>query len=296
VPAHIVIEEGHVYIRKMCKLHGEHRELLEEDADYYMKRLDFDKPGTECVKQTAEEKGCPFDCGLCPSHKQHTCIGLVEVTNRCDQGCPVCYADAGEGEMLSLGKYEEMLDFFAESEGGKAEILQISGGEPTLHPDILEMIRIARTKNIGYVMLNTNGKRLSEDPGFVAELAKHKKLEVYLQYDGSAAANMHLRGRDLTGIKKKAIENCRKHRIPVTLVTTVDETNLDELGGIIRYGLETKGIRGINIQPMAYFGRYKEGNRRVTRTGIIKSITSRLPDIFEAGDIVPSPAMSSASL
>ncbi|MBU1976174.1 MAG: radical SAM protein, partial [Nanoarchaeota archaeon] len=131
VPAKIIIKNKSIFLEKYCKKHGIQEELLEEDAEYYLDRRKYDKPGTISTTQTKINKGCPFDCGLCPNHDQHTCIALIEITNNCNLKCPVCYANGGKGKFLSLNRISEMLDFYVESEGGEAEILQISGGEPT---------------------------------------------------------------------------------------------------------------------------------------------------------------------
>ena len=159
--AKIIEKENSVYIFRFCPEHGESASLLEEDASYYKNRRLYDKPGNVFNFQSERQNGCPFDCGLCPSHEQHTCIGLMDITSTCDLKCPVCYANSGEGDFLPFSVFDSMLDFYVESEGGHAEILQISGGEPTLHPEIIRFIEQARTKNISYIMLNTNG--LPED-------------------------------------------------------------------------------------------------------------------------------------
>ncbi|MCJ7688322.1 MAG: radical SAM protein, partial [Clostridiaceae bacterium] len=134
------------------------------------------------------EKGCPYDCGssgICPQHDQHVCIALIEITTKCNLKCPLCFAVAGEGEFLSLDRIEKMMDFFIDSEYGQGEILQISGGEPTIHPDIIEIIRMAKSKNFKYVMLNTNGIRIAEDEEFASQLQQFiGGFEVYLQFDG----------------------------------------------------------------------------------------------------------------
>ncbi|MFH0804757.1 MAG: radical SAM protein, partial [Patescibacteria group bacterium] len=148
VDAKIVRKGNKIFISKVCPTHGSQEEILEENADYYQRRMQYTKPGTVSQTQTERSAGCPFDCGLCPEHEQHTCIGLIEVTQDCDLKCPVCYARSGVGRYVPLAKIKEMLDFFVASEYGTAEILQISGGEPTTHPDIIEIIRAAREKKI----------------------------------------------------------------------------------------------------------------------------------------------------
>ncbi|MFA6088405.1 MAG: radical SAM protein [Candidatus Woesearchaeota archaeon] len=314
ISAKIIIKNNQVFLKKFCKSHGETEELLEEDAAYHLSKKEFDKPGTISKTQTKIDKGCPFDCGLCPNHDQHTCISLIEVTNACNLNCPVCYAGCGnmtnkKNEVnnnyifyLSLSKISKMIDFLLDSENGKAEILQISGGEPTLHPDIIKIISLAREKGISYVMLNTNGIRIANDEEFVKQLANFKgKFEVYLQFDSfSDKTNNFLRGKDITSIKLKAIENLTKYNIPVTLVCTVqNKVNDSELGKILRFGMDTKGIRGVNFQPIAFFGKFNNVENlknninitkdRITLSGVIQRIENQISDVFIKGDIVPLP-------
>jgi 7,8-dihydro-6-hydroxymethylpterin dimethyltransferase len=292
--AKIIEKNQSVFVLKFCPEHGESLEILEEDADYYKKRKLYDKPGNFFQFQSDRIHGCPFDCGLCPSHEQHTCVGLIEITSKCDLKCPVCYANSGEGTFLPYPEFEKMVDFFVESEGGKSDILQISGGEPTLHPDILKFIELSRTKNIGYVMLNTNGLRIAEDMKFVKELSRFKGgFEVYLQFDGfEDSVYSYFRGKPLKDIKLKAVDNLNSHNIPVTLVTTLENgINDKSIGRIIEFGFSTRCIRGINFQPTGYFGRISDfdPSKRLTITSVMKKIEEQTSSMIQASDFVPLP-------
>lgn len=292
--AKIVLRNGSIYLLKHCAEHGAQEELLEEDAGYYLNRLSYDKPGTISATQTERKDGCPFDCGLCPEHDQHTCIGLIEVTPKCDMQCPVCYAGSGaEGDYLPLEKIGEMLEFFRNSEYGNAEILQISGGEPTTHPQIINIIKLARAK-VKYVFLNTNGLRLAEDEKLAAELGRFQGgFEVYLQFDGfDPKTHERLRGRDLAEIKTKAIANLAKYKVPVTLVATVAKgVNDGELGRIVEFGINAGNIRGINFQPVAFWGRLENVDKkdRLTITGIIDRIEKQTKGMLKKSDFIPLP-------
>ncbi|MEQ8154623.1 MAG: radical SAM protein [Clostridiaceae bacterium] len=290
----IVYNKNGVYILKNCPEHGEFTELLEEDFTYHLLKSRYDKPGTKSVCQTEVNKGCPYDCGLCPSHDQHTCIGLIEVTKRCNLKCEVCFADGGSGKDLSLEQIESMMDFYMESEGNRAEILQISGGEPTLHPEIINIIEMARNKGIKYVMLNTNGLRIAEDEDFAKELGRFKGgFEVYLQFDGLRDdIYINLRKRPLVDIKRKAISNLAKYSVPVTLVCTVaGGLNEKDLGEIIVYGMDEKSVRGVNFQPVAFFGRIDESKRdnKITLSGILNRIQEQTGGMIKKDDFMPLP-------
>ncbi len=287
----IILKNNKIFILKNCPEHGKQLELLEEDAKYHLNKRKYDKPGTATKKETDTKLGCPFDCGLCPEHEQHTCNALIEITDCCDLGCPVCYASSGKGKFLDVKTIEKMMDFFQEAEGGKAEILQISGGEPTTHPQILEIIKIAKRKKFRYIMLNTNGLRIARDEKFVKELSKFRgRFEIYLQFDGfSKKTHRHFRGKDISKIKKQAIKNLQKYKIPMTLVSTVQKgINDDELGKIVKFGMKQEYVRGVNLQPVAYFGRIKNVPKdRMTLTGIINRIEKQTD--IKKSDIVPLP-------
>ncbi|MHB1453460.1 MAG: radical SAM protein [Saccharofermentanales bacterium] len=290
----VTIENDSVFIRKYCPVHGGQRHLLEEDAQYHLKKVLYDKPSTKHRCESEVERGCPYDCGLCPDHDQHTCIGLIEITDRCSISCPMCYASCGDaGKDLDIGTIGRMLDFYIEAEGGKAEILQISGGEPTMHSDILKILQMCKSRNIGHIMLNTNGIRLAEDEDFVRALGQLTDgFEIYLQFDSLYdAVYEKTRNIRMLDIKTRAIANLNKYNIPVTLVCTVIEgVNDRELSDIIQYGLGTSCVRGVNFQPVARFGGYKNAvEDSLTVSGIMHRIEKTSNKLLKSSDFVPLP-------
>lgn len=292
--AKIILKDDKIFVLKNCPEHGIQEEILEEDSKYYLSRMNYNKPGTISKTQTSINKNCPFDCGLCPEHDQHSCISLIEVTNNCDLKCPTCYANSGEDKHLDIEKINQMLDFLIDSEFGSAEILQISGGEPTTHPQIIDIIKLARTKNIKYVMLNTNGLRIANDENFVKELGQFVGgFEIYLQFDGfDDGAYKHLRGRELNKIKQKAINNLVKYKIPITLVSTIQRgVNDAEIGKIVEFAINTKYIRGVNFQPVAFFGRLNniDSKNRITITGVMNEIEKQTNSMIKKQDFIPLP-------
>ncbi len=297
IPAKIILIEKNnsIYIMKNCLKHGQQLELLEADAGYYLNRYNYNKPGTISKTQTESKNNCPHDCGLCPDHDQHTCIGLIEITQKCDLKCPLCFASSGEGADVDIKKYEQMLDFYIESENGNGEILQISGGEPTTHPKIIDFIKMARKKSIKYVMLNTNGLRIARDEKFVKELSEMKGgFEIYLQFDGfEPETYKKIRGRDISKIKIKALDMLEKYQVPTTLVSTiVQDVNVHEAGAIVKEAMVRKYVRGINFQPVAYFGRLdsiEKGKERVTITGLLKNIERQTAGMVKVSDFIPLP-------
>jgi uncharacterized radical SAM superfamily Fe-S cluster-containing enzyme len=257
---------------------------------------------------TAAEQGCPFDCGLCPEHQQHTCLGLIEITSRCNLHCPACFADAGSGAStslspgtstalsagydLSLAEVEAILDRFVETEG-RPEVVQISGGEPTIHPQILDILAAAKARNIRHVMLNTNGLRLAQEPDFVRQLARYEPT-IYLQFDGLTAATYEaLRGRDLRAVKQQALAHLAEAGMTAVLVATVVRgVNEDEIGDILRYGLEHPAVLGISYQPVTFTGRCLEHHdplNRITVPGVLHALEAQTEGLFRVSDFVPVP-------
>ena len=143
VDAQIVLKDGKVFMRKRCPEHGRFEALIYASAEAYTSQAKFNKPGTIPLEYTsAIQHGCPHDCGLCPDHQQHACLGIIEVNSACNMQCPLCFADAGAGFSLTLDEVEQILDGFVRTEG-YPEVVQFSGGEPSIHPDIVPMLRAA---------------------------------------------------------------------------------------------------------------------------------------------------------
>ena len=143
IDAQVLLREDGAFMRKRCPEHGWFEGLIYGDARAYVEQAKFNKPGQAPARISTESvNGCPLDCGICPEHRQHTCLALIEVNTACNLDCPVCFANAGAGFNLTVPEVEAMLDRFVELEG-HPEVVQFSGGEPTIHPDLLEMIAAA---------------------------------------------------------------------------------------------------------------------------------------------------------
>ena len=217
-------------------------------------------PASPQLAYTRMAQGCPFDCGLCPRHGQHTCTALIEITSRCNLHCPVCFASADEqGTDLSLAQAAFLYDRIAAASGPCN--IQLSGGEPTLHSELTAIIRLGRDKGFSFIQLNTNGLRLAESAAYAKILQEAGLSSVFLQFDGcSAKSHQALRGRDLGHIKEEAIRHCAAAGLGVVLVPTLlPGANLDELWQIITYGLShAPTVRGVHFQPISYFGRFPQ--------------------------------------
>jgi uncharacterized radical SAM superfamily Fe-S cluster-containing enzyme len=296
VPAKIRIEGDEVYYEKRCKAHGVQHTLISTDARFYRWQRDFLKPGDRPVTlQSKTEFGCPWDCGLCPDHEQHSCLAIVEINDVCNLTCPVCFADSSPQRTshLPLSTIERMFDALVASEG-EPDLVQISGGEPTLHPDILDIVRLAKSKPIRHVMINTNGIRIAQDPAFVEALAEMKTgLEIYLQFDSlRPEALKAIRGADLTRIRQQALEALERHNISTTLVSVVKKgANDDEMGDIVKHALHWKCVRGVTFQPIQDAGRNLGFDKRRDRV-LLSDIRRRIvadSGVFGERDMIPLP-------
>lgn len=243
VDAQVNIRDDKVYLRKRCKAHGQFEALVYGDAQAYLASARFNKPGTiPLAFQTEVKNGCPSDCGLCPEHKQHACLGIIEVNTNCNLDCPICFADSGrqpDGYAITLEQCARMLDVFVESEG-EVEVVMFSGGKPTIHKHILDFIDLAQDRPIRNINLNTNGIRLATDRRFVTALGERngrggKSINIYLQFDGfDERTHVEIRGKDLRERKRQALDNCAEAGLTVTLVAAVERgLNEHELGDVI---------------------------------------------------------------
>jgi uncharacterized radical SAM superfamily Fe-S cluster-containing enzyme len=295
VPAKILVKEnGRVYFRKRCPTHGVREDFICSDVRWF-DRNEFSIPGKQPEFGVEPDKGCPYDCGLCTEHEQHTCIGLLEMTSSCNLECPMCYAASGpRGKHLSYDECIAAIDRLVQVEG-RPELLQLSGGEPTIHPEFMRVLEYAVAQPIDFVMINTNGIRIAHDEAFVAQLAEHRKrLEVYLQFDGFGDdVYRTLRGEPLDDVKQKAVAMCGKHGLNAMLVVTVQPgVNDHQLGDIVRFGLERPWIAGCSIQPATYSGRHvlpETLERRITFPDVVKAIASQTDGMFAETDFLPLP-------
>jgi len=295
IEAEVNIRDNQVYLRKRCPQHGSFEALLYSDAEMYMASLRFNKPGTlPLATQTEVRDGCPLDCGLCPDHKQHACAGIIEVNSACNLDCPVCFADSGhqpDGFSLTFAQVEAGLDAFVTAEG-EPEVVMFSGGEPSIHPQIVEFCALALEKGVRSVVLNTNGIRLAHDRGFARALGE-LGVSIYLQFDGmEEATHLALRGRDLRRAKTTALDRCGEAGLVVLLVAAVERgVNDHELGAVVRYGITHPAVRGVVFQPVTHSGRHGsfDPRTRLTNADVIHGLVAQCSEWFQASDFFPVP-------
>ncbi|KAA9327558.1 radical SAM protein [Hymenobacter busanensis] len=296
IEAKIVFEDNAVYMLKRCPEHGRQKVRIASDVEYYKSIRNYVKP-SEVPRRfnTATHYGCPYDCGLCADHEQHSCLTVVEITDRCNLTCPTCYAESSptHGRHRTLEEVEAMIDVLVANEG-EPDVVQISGGEPTLHPQFWEILDMCKRKPIKHLMVNTNGVRLAKDEAFVARLASYMPaFEVYLQFDSFRQEVLEtMRGRDLRQVRLDALAHLNKYNLSTTLVATLQKgLNDDEVGQIIDFALQQRCVRGVTFQPTQAAGRLEHFDPETDRfslTDVRQAILDQSP-VFSAQDLLPVP-------
>jgi len=257
VDAARIIREGKVYLRKQCPRHGRSEALISGDAEWFLKSLTYLKKGSRphgFSTETAD--GCPKDCGLCPDHEQHTCLPIIEITNYCNLECPICIVQNRHNYHMSRAEFVATLDGLVAKEG-MLDTINLSGGEPTIHPEFIEFLDIAgEYLEISRISISTNGLRLANDLEFCRQLAR-RQVYVNLQLDALSNPQLRvLRGNgDHEGAKLRALRNLEQAGVRTTLVATVAKgVNDHRIGEAVRLLFERDFILSLMFQPAAYTG------------------------------------------
>ena len=285
-----------IFLEKSCPDHGTFSVRIWQGRESYDGWVRPKIPIQQRFHMTETEKGCPFDCGLCPDHTQHTCTAVLDITRRCNLSCRFCFADAGGGAANgadpALDTLKRQMDAaFSVSPDAN---LQLSGGEPGVRADLPEVVSAARAAGFSFVQINTNGIALAEDPTLAPRLKEAGLTSVFLQFDGVRDRVYEtLRGRPLADLKEKAVRACGQSGIGVVLVPTlVPGINDHEIGDILRYGLDHRpGVRGVHFQPVSYFGRHPAmpgDESRITIPHVLSAIQTQSKGQFRIEDFRPS--------
>jgi len=300
--ATIYEEEGKVYMRKECPEHGSSEDLYWSDANEYKRAQRYAVTG-EGVKnpQTKTVHGHPFDCGLCPNHRSHTSLAIIDATNRCNLRCPICFANAAVAGYVYEPTMEQiggMLKVLREVRPIPVTALQFSGGEPTVREDLPELVKMAKAAGFDHVEVNSNGIRLAESVDYCRSLLDAGVSTLYIQFDGvTPEVYVTTRGQDLLATKLRALENCRKAGLDsvVLVPTVVKGVNDDQLGAIIEFAAKNFDIvRCVNFQPVSITGRIDHEKRREMRITIpdcMKLIEEQTGGQIKASDFYPVPVV-----
>ena len=299
----LVSHDGSVWLRRWCARHGESESLYEESLELWHARRGWSTPTSPITPDRSDNfAGFPegYARGLPASHGQHTCILVLNITDRCNYGCTTCYASAlspgtpSKHERPTIDDVIFTVKTIIAREGGKLSVLMLSGGEPTVRDDLPQLIEALLPLPITRIVLNTNGRRLARDDKFLGFLQRHRsRIEIYLQFDGSSTRTyLALRNENVLHEKLQTLQRLNDAQLWTTLTMTVRRgVNENEIGEVARLALETAHVSGLALQPMFGSGRAPDFDplSRATPTGVIKRLEEQGGGQFKTSDFIPLP-------
>jgi len=315
--ATIVEKNGQVIIVKECPSHGHFEDVYWSDYELFKRFERYGKVGKGVLNpRTQTIKGCPYDCGLCPNHKSHTVLAIIDVTNACNLQCSICFAYAGKIGYLytpSLEQISEVMDNLRANMPVPPPALQLSGGEPTVRPDFLEIVRMAKEKGFRHIEVNTNGIKIADEKNgveYIRQLIDAGADTLYLSFDGvtpepyvgRAPSHLdddgkHEYAKWLFNAKLRAIKNCREAgmRSVVLVPVIVRGMNDHELGDIINFAIKNIDVvRCVNFQPVSFAGRTEQWEvqkSRITIPEALHKIQEQTNGLIQTQDFYPVPCV-----
>ncbi len=297
IPAVVFYRDGKVWIAKECEKHGKFEDLYWGDYEMYMRAKRFAKDGRGVSNPNVKKENpiCPKDCGLCNMHKSHTALANIALTTRCDRNCWYCFFFAERLGYIyepTMGQIREMLSKLRNEKPVACTAVQLTGGEPTMRADLIDIIRLCKEEGFDHVQLNTNGIRISQNPDFTKRIRESGVNTLYLSFDGLTPETNIKNHWEIPGV----MENCRKAGIGIVLVPTViRNVNDHEIGDIIKFGFKNIDvIRSVNYQPVSLVGmmpRKEREKHRITIPDTIKAIEEQTDGQINSNDFYPVPSM-----
>jgi uncharacterized radical SAM superfamily Fe-S cluster-containing enzyme len=291
----VALPTGEVWMRKTCAEHGAQSVRLSTSAEWYERtRAEAPRPAPPRRIVRKIERGCPFDCGACESHTQRARLPVVTITSACNLDCPICYVhNKNEGAFhMGVEELKQILAHLREEQGGDIDLVNFTGGEPTLHPHFLDFIALAAEAGVHRVSVCTNGLRL-RDEGLVRRLAE-LGARVALSFDSfEAGADYALQGAHLVETKLAVLDLLEKHDVDTTLIPVMTRgLNDQEIGRIIELGLAKRNVRHVEVHTITYTG---QGGATFDRSGrisiheVLQEIEATTGGLLTPADFVPSP-------
>lgn len=297
-------KDGKVWQTKRCEEHGFTTEIYWEDLELFKKASKYSDTGVKIINPninlSSAKISCPVHCGLCAAHESHTGLGNIVLTNRCNLSCWYCFFYAKEGEGIyepSLEQIRGMLRNLRDMKPLGAEVVQLTGGEPTLRKDLIDIIRIVKEEGYRYIMVNTNGIKLSQNQELVRKIKEagsvnHGSIILYMSFDGVTPRTNSKNYWEMPGV----IMNARKVKLRMVLVPTVIRgVNDHEVGDIVRFASSHLDVvRGVNFQPVSLVGRMPREERekkRITIPGLIKELEEQLDGVVTRADFFTVPSV-----
>ncbi|WP_409199690.1 tetraether lipid synthase Tes [Methanobrevibacter sp. DSM 116169] len=303
--AEVYEADGKIRIKKECNEHGQFDNTYWSDSNLYHKMDKYTPTITHVENPEIHQKGnCPNLCGLCEDHETSTVLGLIDVTNRCNLKCPICFANAAVSKKVYEPSFEEirtMLQNLRNLEPNPCPAIQYAGGEPTVRKDIVELVGLAKEEGFTHIQIATNGLKLASDEELPGKLKDAGLNTVYLSFDGvTEEPYIKSRNKNLLPQKLKAIENCRKAELGIVLVPTlVKGINDQQIGDIIKFAFENRDIvYGVNFQPVSFSGRTpgdQVEEQRITIPDFVNLVQDQTYEHVKVEDFYPPPAVEAFS-
>ena len=292
IPAEIVEEDGKVYIKKKCKEHGEFKDIYFSDSKIYKKWIKFKVTGPDSPDVKTSVFGEP---SLYDMHKSQSVLTNLLITNRCGLRCSYCFMNAGASGYIYEPSLEELRDLMIQARNERplgSKAIQITGGEPAIRDDLIDIVHMAKEVGFSHIQVNTNGMKLAESVDFCRDLKEASVNTIYMSFDGiSKSANPWIEKN------KQAIKNLRKANLKCVLVPClINGKNLHEAGKIVKYALDNMDIiRGVNFQPVSFCGRIQKvkderrDNQRVDYIMMMEAIEKEFDNKISRDDFYPVP-------
>lgn len=296
IPAKVVADDNKVYFHKFCPDHGRDEKLIHTDLAFYLQAQRSVKPALEPLEFAGNSTvPCPEGCGFCDRHEQHLCLPIIEITSRCDLECPVCIADAGDNWDMTIDQFNHIIGHLIRAEK-QVDVINLSGGEPLLHPRLLEIVDNALTHpEIIRVSISTNGLKLLKNPSLVTELKK-RNVVIALQFDGYNDSTYEiLRGRKLVEQKIAILNLLADAGVSVSLTYTAAggiNTDPSEFSRVLELLFAGSNIVSMMIQPLSFAGRgYQliKHAEKISIPDVIRLLDRAGKNRVKASDFAPLP-------
>ncbi|MCS7121630.1 MAG: radical SAM protein [Archaeoglobaceae archaeon] len=300
IDAEVYEKDGKVMMKKACKHHGEFEEVYWGDAEMFKRAAKYTVDGHKFENPITKNSKCPFSCGVCNEHKSHVALLNIVVTNRCDLACWYCFFYAKRAGYVyepSIEQIRQMVRIARKMKPIGCNAVQLTGGEPAIRDDIVEIIKVIKEEDYDHVQLNTNGIRIAYEKDFALKCRRAGLNTVYLSFDGVDEETNPKNHREVP----KIIENCRSADLGIVLVPTIIKTvNDHQLGEMIRFAANNIDVvRGLNIQPVSLVGRMPKRERekyRITIPECIKAIEEQTDGEIGREDFYPVPSVAPISM
>ncbi|MBL8681681.1 MAG: radical SAM protein [Myxococcales bacterium] len=301
IPARVVADaRNEVWMHKRCEAHGPQSARLSTNAEWYERTRAIRPKSAPVTRETRPvDKGCPFDCGPCESHAQRIRMPVVTITSACDLDCPICYVHNKNDAPFHMSRDEfgRVLDSLVRESGGELDLINLTGGEPLLHPELLSLIEMAHARGIHRVSVCSNGVRLAKDEALVEKLAK-LDARIALSFDTfDKHTDRAMQGAALVDLKHKVLSLLDRHGVDTTLIPVMSRGYNDhEIGQIIEMGLALSCVRHLEIHTITYTGQGGasfDRSARISMFEVLEAIEQTTKGLLRTSDFVPSPSAHS---